>query len=74
MTLADLPPTDTQRWVFRRKAQVVAAVRSGQLTLDEARERYMLSEEEFLSWEQTIDRHGIRGLRLSHFKYYRNTR
>ena len=26
LTLADLPPTDTQRWVIRRKAEVVAAV------------------------------------------------
>ena len=36
LTLNDLPPVDTGRWVIRRKAEVVAAVRGGLLTLDEA--------------------------------------
>ena len=34
LTIADLPPVDTGRWVIRRKAEVVAAVRGGLLTLD----------------------------------------
>jgi hypothetical protein len=34
--LGDLPPPETRRWVARRKAQVVAAVRAGLLTLEEA--------------------------------------
>jgi len=29
LTVADLPPKDTKRWVIRRKAEVVAAVRGG---------------------------------------------
>ena len=29
LTIADLPPADTKRWVIRRKAEVVAAVRGG---------------------------------------------
>jgi hypothetical protein len=29
LTLADLPPTNDQRWVMRRKARLVAAVRVG---------------------------------------------
>jgi len=28
LTVADLPSPETQRWVIRRKAEVVAAVRS----------------------------------------------
>jgi len=40
LTLSDLPPENTQRWVIRRKAEVVAAVHGGLLTLDEACERY----------------------------------
>ena len=36
LTIADLPPTNTRRWVIRRKAEVVAAVRGGLLSLDEA--------------------------------------
>jgi hypothetical protein len=31
LTLSDLPPSDTERWVIRRKAEVVAAVRGGLL-------------------------------------------
>ena len=36
LTMADLPPPDTKRWVIRRKAEVVAAVRGGLLSLEEA--------------------------------------
>jgi hypothetical protein len=66
-----LPPVDTQRWVTRRKAQVVAAVRSGLLTFEEACERYRLSEEEFQSWMNLLDRHGVRGLRATRMQEYR---
>ena len=34
LTMADLPKPDTVRWVIRRKAEVVAAVRGGLLTLE----------------------------------------
>ena len=33
LTLSDLPPANTQRWVIRRKAEVVAAVKGGLLTM-----------------------------------------
>lgn len=67
----DLPPPNTVRWVARRKAQVVEAVRQGRLTLDEACDRYRLSPEEFLNWERTIIRHGVAGLRVTRLKRYR---
>ena len=35
----DLPPPNTRRWVVRRKAAVVSAVRSGRITLEEHRAR-----------------------------------
>ena len=35
LTIADLPAPGTRRWVIRRKAEVVAAVRGGLLSLDE---------------------------------------
>ena len=54
LTLADLPKPDTVRWVIRRKAEVVAAIRGGLLTLDAACERYGLSNEEFLAWQRSI--------------------
>ncbi|MDR3424780.1 MAG: DUF1153 domain-containing protein [Alphaproteobacteria bacterium] len=66
-----LPPPDTLRWVVRRKAQVVAAVRSGLLSFTEACERYRLSEEEFHSWINLLDHHGVRGLRATRMQEYR---
>jgi hypothetical protein len=60
LTIADLPAPSTRRWVIRRKAEVVAAVRGGLLSLEEACERYTLTVEEFLSWQMSIDQHGPR--------------
>ncbi len=71
ISLHDLPPPNTKRWVIRRKAEVVAGVRSGLLTLEEACARYKLSVEEFLSWQRLIDRHGMRGLRATRLQEYR---
>ena len=59
LTLSDLPPANTQRGVLRRKAEVVAAVRGGLLSLDDACMRYSLTHEEFLAWQKSIDRHAI---------------
>ena len=71
LTLGDLPPANTERWVIRRKAEVVAAVRGGLLTLDEACDRYRLTNEEFLTWQKSIDRHGLAGLRTTWIQHYR---
>ena len=71
MTLNDLPPPNTQRWVIRRKAEVVAAVRGGLLTLEEACTRYMLTVEEFQSWQRAIEQHGLPGLRTTRLQEYR---
>ena len=71
IALSDLPPPSTERWVIRRKAQVVAAVRGGLLSLEEACARYNLSVEEFLSWQRLIDRHGLPGLRVTQIQKYR---
>lgn len=71
LTLADLPPPGVQRWVTRRKAEVVAAVRSGILTLEDACQRYELSKEEFAGWERLYERHGVKGLRTTRLQTYR---
>ena len=71
LTLADLPPPGIQRWVTRRKAEVVAAVRGGLLSLEEACTRYTLTVEEFLAWQYSIDRHGLAGLRTTRIQQYR---
>jgi hypothetical protein len=71
LRLEDLPPPGTKRWVIRRKAEVVAGVRAGLISLEEACARYTLSVEEFLSWQRSIDRHGMRGLRTTRIQDYR---
>ena len=69
--MANLPPPDTERWVASRKATVVCAVRGGLLSLEEACRRYTLTIEEFLSWQASIDRHGLAGLRTTRIQQYR---
>ncbi len=72
VTLDSLPPPDTKRWVIRRKAEVVAAVRAGVISLEEACRRYTLSIEEFLSWQRLVDSHGLPGLRVTRLQDYRD--
>jgi hypothetical protein len=71
LTIADLPAPDMNRWSMLRKAKVVAAVRGGLLSLDEAGSRYMLTAEEFLSWQASIEQHGLAGLRTTRIQQYR---
>jgi hypothetical protein len=71
--LIDLPAPDTKRWVARRKAVVVNAVRSGAVTLEEVCRRYELSVEEFLAWQRAIETHGVAGLRVTRLQIYRDT-
>jgi hypothetical protein len=40
LTIADLPSPSTKRWVVRRKAEVVAAVNGGLMTIDETLHRF----------------------------------
>jgi uncharacterized protein DUF1153 len=72
LTVADLPSPDLVRWVIRRKAEVVAAVRGGLLSLEEACSRYRLTVDEFLAWQQSVDRHGLAGLRVTKTQHYRD--
>ncbi len=71
LTLDDLPSPKTKRWVMRRKAEVVAAVNGGLLTIDEVLERYSLTLEEFASWQRAMDRSGMKGLRVTRIQKYR---
>lgn len=68
----NLPPPNTTRWVSRRKAAVVAAVRNGEITIEEALRRYQLSEEEFLSWQRAFEAHGLAGLHATRVQQYRS--
>jgi Protein of unknown function (DUF1153) len=72
LTVADLPPPETRRWVIRRKAEVVAAVRGGLILLEEACDLYAMGRQEFLSWNNSLEQHGFRGLRTTKIQRYRS--
>ncbi len=72
LTFDGLPSPQTRRWVVRRKAEVVAAVSGGLLTVDEACQRYALSVDEFTGWQRAVDRSGMAGLRVTRIQYYRD--
>jgi hypothetical protein len=72
LTLDTLPPPETRRWVVRRKAEVVAAVNGGLLTVDEVCERYALTLEEFAGWQRAVDRSGMPGLRVTRIQHYKS--
>lgn len=65
LTPANLPPPNTGRWVARRKAEVIAAVHGGLLSMSDACTRYGLSHEEFVQWERHYAAQGLEGLRAS---------
>ena len=72
--MTDLPPPDVKRWTIRLKVAVLTAVAVGVLTREEACRRYQLSEEEFLSWQQAFEVHGLRGLRSTRLQQYKRSR
>lgn len=73
-SVVELPSPATKRWVPRRKAVIVDAVRQGAISLEEVCRRYQLSIEEFLAWQRAIETHGVPGLRSTRLQIYRNSR
>jgi hypothetical protein len=72
LTLDTLPPADTPRWTIRRKADVVAAVTGGLISVDEACVRYSLTIEELTNWQRALTRSGMPGLRVTRIQSYRD--
>ena len=67
-----LPAPDTKRWSPGRKAAIVAAIRSGAISREEACARYLLSVEEVVGWEKAFDQNGVPGLRTTRQQSYRS--
>ncbi|MBV1690365.1 DUF1153 domain-containing protein [Novosphingobium sp. G106] len=72
LTLETLPPSNTSRWVARRKAEVVAAVHGGLLSIDEACDRYKLELEELTGWQRAVERAGMPALMVTQSRRYRD--
>ena len=69
--MPELPLPGVKRWTARRKAAVLAAIRSGAITVEEAGRRYDISGEELLAWLLAFERDGLRGLRATRVQQYR---
>ncbi len=50
ISLSDLPPQSTTRWVASNKAAVVKVFMAGLISKEDILERYELSDEEFECW------------------------
>ena len=57
--------------VLTGKVVVVKAVVYGLISEAEALERYALSQEEFATWRQAIEKHGEKALRVTSLQKYR---
>ena len=64
LTLANLPRPPVKRWVARRKAEIVASVHGGLLDRNEACQRYLITNEEFLEWVRSYAAFGLAGLKI----------
>ena len=71
ITTADLPPVGLRRWSPMRKAEVVACVSAGLISIEQACERYGLTDVEFDSWKRYLGEHGVAGLRSTRIQEYR---
>ena len=71
MTLADLPPESTRRWVASRKAAVVRGVVYGLISQPDALTRYQISDEEFMEWVRAVTEHGEAALKATAVQKYR---
>ena len=72
LTVDHLPPPNTRRWTPKRKAEVVAAVLGGILTIEEACAFYQLSLEELNSWRTAYQHGGRLDLRASQIQQLRD--
>ena len=71
LTQADLPPSNTRRWVASRKLAVVRGVAHGLITQSDALARYGLSKDEFHEWISAVNSYGEEGLKVTSMKSYR---
>jgi transposase-like protein len=68
MGMAEKPMMDgSGRWTARRKAALIEAVVSGQMTVEEIGRRYAVSAEEFVAWSRDYVVRGLVGLQAKGF-------
>ena len=65
-------PARPKRWMPQRKAEILAAVRRGSISLRQACDIYELSLEEFMTWQRGDALYGLAGLRATAVPQRRN--
>ena len=71
ITLADLPPRNTRRWVASRKAAVVRGVMYGLISEENVQKKYGISSDEFQEWVRAVSLHGEGALKATLLQKYR---
>lgn len=71
-TRSPLLPVPDERWIPRRKAMVVIALREGAMTTEEICRRYDLSPDELAGWISAFEQYGVPGLRATRVQIYRH--
>lgn len=71
ITLADLPPQNTRRWVVSWKAAVVRGVIYGLISEENVQKNYGISSDEFQEWVRAVSLHGEGALRATALQKYR---
>jgi transposase-like protein len=65
--------SDPRRWVARRKADILEAIRKGDVSVADACRRHDLSVDELFSWQAAYRSHGLDGLRAMRLKTFRQS-
>lgn len=73
LSISDLPPANTQRWVASRKEVVVRAIANDLLSRKDALEKYMLSDEELTGWKSALVMCGNAGLKVTRLQNSRQS-
>ena len=71
ITLADLPPRNTRRWVASRKAAVVRGVMYGLISEENVQKNCGISSDEFQEWVRAVSLHGEGALKATLLQKYR---
>jgi len=64
-----IQPRHGDRAALKKSGNVRSRIAA--FSLEEACSRYTLTVEEFLSWQYSIDQHGLAGLRTTRIQQYR---
>ena len=64
-------PEPNARWTARHKANLVRAIQEKQISLEQARKKYALSEDEVRSWVHHFEEHGRAALKTTYTQKYR---